>query len=115
MEKIKLMLRLYDQDVELFVKEQDAEIYKAAAECISKEMGNMVEQYRGIKSEHAVSMLTMLRFAVGYIRYSNMGLLGFIIWKLEKIFSIRYNSQILWLIRFFSISLHPNRKGCPLP
>lgn len=85
MEKIKIMLRLYDQDVELFVKEQDVEIYKAAAECISKEMENMVEQYRGTKSEHAVSMLAMLRFAVGYQRFINMGLFRLFIWRLRGV------------------------------
>ena len=85
MEKIKLVLRLYDQDVELFVKEQDVEIYKAAAECISKEMGNMVDQYRGTKTEYAIAMLAMLRFAVGYQRFINIGLFRLFIWRLRGV------------------------------
>ena len=42
MEKTKLKLRLYDEDVEVFVEERDKEIYEAAAASITKEMENMM-------------------------------------------------------------------------
>lgn len=83
MEKTKLKLRLYDEDVEVFVEERDKEIYEAAAASITKEMENMMAQFRGTKSEHAISMLTMLRFAIGYHRLNNMGQLQCIIRKLK--------------------------------
>ena len=74
MEKIRLKLRLYDEDVELYVEERDKEIYEAAAASITKEKGNMVAQFRGTKSEHTISMLAMLRFAIAYHRLNSMGL-----------------------------------------
>lgn len=45
----------------------------------------MVEQYRGTKTEHAISMLSMLRFAVGYLRFINMGLFRLFIWRLRGV------------------------------
>ena len=74
MEKIRLKIQLYDEIVELYVEERDKEVYETAAASVTKEMENMVAQYRGTKSEHAISLLTMFRFAVGYHRLCNMGL-----------------------------------------
>ena len=48
-----------------------------------QDMENMMAQFRGTKSEHAISMLTMLRFAIGYHRLNNMGQLQCIIRKLK--------------------------------
>ena len=64
MKKIDVTLQLYDEEFEATINEEEKERYMAAAEYVTEKYNAYVQAYSGKKSDHTISLMTMLDIAL---------------------------------------------------
>ena len=64
MKKVDVTLQLYDEELEATINEEEKERYIAAAEYITEKYNAYVQAYSGKKSDHTISLMTMLDIAL---------------------------------------------------
>jgi len=64
MKKIETTLHLYDEELELTIKEEEQERYIAAAEFVTQKYNAYAQAYQGKKSDHTIALMTLLDVAL---------------------------------------------------
>ena len=67
-EKLHIRLHVYNEDIEVTVKREDEEYYRAAAKLITDRYNAYAQAYKGRKSEHTISLMTLIDIALLYER-----------------------------------------------
>lgn len=58
MKKKETTLHLYDEELELTIKEEEQERYIAAAEFVTQKYNAYAQAYQGKKSDHTIALMT---------------------------------------------------------
>jgi cell division protein ZapA len=67
-EKLHIRLHVYDEEIEVTVKREDEEFYRAAAKLITDRYNAYANAYKGRKGEHTISLMTLIDIALLYER-----------------------------------------------
>jgi len=67
-EKLHIRLHVYNEDIEVTVNRQDEAFYRAAAKLITDRYNAYAQAYRNKKSEHTISLMTLIDIALLYER-----------------------------------------------
>ena len=67
-EKLHIRLHVYNEDIEVTVKRQDEQFYREAAKLITDRYNAYAQAYRNKKSEHTISLMTLIDIALLYER-----------------------------------------------
>ena len=67
-EKLHIRLHVYDEEIEVTVNREDEEFYRLAAKLITDRYNAYAQAYKGKKSEHTVSLMTLIDIALLYER-----------------------------------------------
>ena len=65
-DKLHVRLHVYDEEIEVVVKRDDEEYYRAAAKLISERYGAYAQVYKGRKSDHTIALMTLIDIALLY-------------------------------------------------
>ena len=65
-EKLHIRLHVYDEDIEVVINRDDEEYYRNAAKLITDRYNAYAQAYKGRKSEHTVSLMTLIDIALMY-------------------------------------------------
>lgn len=69
-EKLHIRLHVYDEEVQVTIKREDEELYRAAAKLITDRYNAYAQAYKGKKGEHTISLMTLIDVALLYERTS---------------------------------------------
>ena len=65
-DKLHIRLHVYDEEIEVTVKREDEEYYRSAAKLITDRYNAYAQAYKGRKSEHIISLMTLVDIALLY-------------------------------------------------
>ncbi|SFO51306.1 cell division protein ZapA [Prevotella sp. tf2-5] len=65
-DKLHIRLHVYDEEIEVTVKREDEEFYRAAAKLITDRYNAYAQAYKGRKNEHIISLMTLVDIALLY-------------------------------------------------
>ena len=65
-DKLHIRLHVYDEDIEVVINRDDEEYYRNAAKLITDRYNAYAQAYKGRKSEHTVSLMTLIDIALMY-------------------------------------------------
>lgn len=63
-QKTKIQLDVYDEVIEVNVAEGEEEKYRKAAKFVTERLNTYAEKHRGWKTQHTISLMTMLDIAL---------------------------------------------------
>jgi len=63
-QKNKIQLAVYDEVIEVNVGEDEEEMYQDAAKFVTERLNTYSERHRGWKTQHTISLMTMLDIAL---------------------------------------------------
>jgi Cell division protein ZapA. len=64
--KLHIRLHVYDEEIEVVIKREDEEFYRLAAKLITERYNAYAQAYKGRKSEHTISLMTLVDIALLY-------------------------------------------------
>lgn len=64
--KLHIRLHVYDEEIEVTVKREDEEFYRLAAKLITERYNAYAQAYKGRKTEHTISLMTLIDIALLY-------------------------------------------------
>lgn len=67
-EKLHISLNVYDEKIEINVKREDEELYRAAAKLITSRYNAYAQAYKGRKSDHTIGLMSLIDIALMYQR-----------------------------------------------
>lgn len=67
-EKLHIRLHVYNEDIEVTVNREDEVYYRAAAKLITDRYNAYAQAYKGRKTEHTISLMTLIDIALLYER-----------------------------------------------
>ena len=67
-EKLHIRLHVYDEEIEVTVNREDEEFYRLAAKLITDRYNAYAQAYKGRKTEHTISLMTLIDIALLYQR-----------------------------------------------
>ena len=67
MKKIDITLHLYDEELEVTIKENEKERYMAAADLVTQKYNAYSQAYLGKKSDHTIALMALLDIALNAI------------------------------------------------
>ena len=65
-DRLHITLHVYDEEIEVVVKRDEEEYYRAAAKLITERYGAYAQVYRGRKSDHTIALMTLIEIALRY-------------------------------------------------
>ncbi|MBQ8064980.1 MAG: cell division protein ZapA [Prevotella sp.] len=65
-DRLHIRLHVYDEEIEVVVNREDEEYYRLAAKLITKRYNAYAQAYKGRKSDHTVSLMTLIDIALMY-------------------------------------------------
>ena len=65
-DKLHIRLHVYDEEIEVVVKRDDEEYYRAAAKLITERYNAYSQAYKGRKSDHTIALMTLVDVALMY-------------------------------------------------
>ena len=65
-ERLHIRLHVYDEEIEVTVKREDEEFYRLAAKLITDRYNAYAQAYKGRKTEHTISLMTLIDIALLY-------------------------------------------------
>ena len=65
-DKLHIRLHVYDEDIDVVINRDDEEYYRSAAKLITDRYNAYAQAYKGRKSEHTVSLMTLIDIALMY-------------------------------------------------
>ena len=65
-EKLHIRLHVYNEDIEVTVKREDEVFYRNAAKLITDRYNAYAQAYKGRKTEHTISLMTLIDIALLY-------------------------------------------------
>ncbi len=66
--KLNIRLHVYDEEIEVKINREDEEYYRNAAKLITDRYNAYAQAYKGRKSEHVISLMTLIDVALMYER-----------------------------------------------
>lgn len=67
-DKLNITLHVYDEEIKVGVKREEEALYRAAAKLITERYNAYAQAYNGRKSEHIISLMTLIDVAILYER-----------------------------------------------
>ena len=64
--KLNIRLHVYDEEIEVTVNRADEEFYRNAAKLITDRYNAYAQAYKGRKTEHIISLMTLVDIALLY-------------------------------------------------
>ena len=64
--KLHIRLHVYDEEIEVIINREDEEFYRKAAKLITERYNAYAQAYKGRKSEHTLSLMTLVDIALLY-------------------------------------------------
>jgi cell division protein ZapA len=64
--KLHIRLHVYDEEIEVGINRDDEEFYRLAAKLITDRYNAYAQAYKGRKSEHTISLMTLVDIALLY-------------------------------------------------
>ncbi len=64
--KLHIRLHVYDEEIEVKINREDEEYYRSAAKLITERYNLYAQAYKGRKSEHTISLMTLVDIALLY-------------------------------------------------
>ena len=64
--KLHIRRHVYDEEIEVTVNREDEEYYRSAAKLITDRYNAYAQAYKGRKSEHVISLMTLVDIALLY-------------------------------------------------
>ena len=64
--KLHIRLHVYDEEIEVGINREDEEFYRLAAKLITDRYNAYAQAYKGRKSEHTISLMTLVDIALLY-------------------------------------------------
>ncbi|MBQ7512369.1 MAG: cell division protein ZapA [Prevotella sp.] len=64
--RLHIRLHVYDEEIEVVVNRDDEEFYRRAAKLITDRYNAYSQAYKGRKSEHTISLMTLIDIALMY-------------------------------------------------
>ena len=64
--KLHIRLHVYDEEIEVTVNREDEVYYRSAAKLITDRYNAYAQAYKGRKSEHVISLMTLVDIALLY-------------------------------------------------
>ena len=64
--QLHIRLHVYDEDIPVIINREDEAYYRAAAKLITDRYNQYAQIYKGRKSEHTVSLMTLIDVALLY-------------------------------------------------
>ena len=65
-DRLHIRLHVYDEDIDVVINRDDEEYYRSAAKLITDRYNAYAQAYKGRKSEHTVSLMTLIDIALMY-------------------------------------------------
>ena len=65
-DKLHIRLHVYDAEIEVVVKRDEEEYYRAAAKLITERYNAYAQAYKGRKSDHTIALMTLIDVALMY-------------------------------------------------
>ena len=65
-DRLHIRLHVYDEDIDVVVNREDEEFYRSAAKLITERYNAYAKVYKGRKSDHVVSLMTLIDIALMY-------------------------------------------------
>ena len=65
-DRLRITLHVYDEEIEVVVKREEEEYYRAAAKLITERYNAYSQAYKGRKSDHVISLMTLVDIALMY-------------------------------------------------
>ena len=63
---LHIRLHVYDEEIQVKVKREDEEFYRSAAKLVTDKYNAYAQAYKGRKSEHVISLMTLVDIALLY-------------------------------------------------
>ena len=63
-QKTKIQLEVYDEVIEVYVVKDEEEKYRKAANFVTERLNTYAKRFKGERSQHYVSLITMLDIAI---------------------------------------------------
>ena len=65
-DRLHIRLHVYDEEIEVVVKREEEEFYRAAAKLITERYNAYAQAYKGRKSDHTIALMTLVDIALMY-------------------------------------------------
>ena len=63
-DRLHIRLHVYDEEIEVVIKRDDEEYYRAAAKLITERYNAYAQAYKGRKSDHIIALMTLIDIAL---------------------------------------------------
>ena len=64
--RLNIRLHVYDEEIEVKINREDEEFYRNAAKLITERYNAYAQAYKGRKTEHTISLMTLVDIALLY-------------------------------------------------
>ena len=65
-DRLHIRLHVYDEEIEVVVKREEEEFYRAAAKLITERYNAYAQAYKGRKSGHTIALMSLIDIALLY-------------------------------------------------
>ena len=65
-DRLRITLHVYDEEIEVVVKREEEEYYRAASKLITERYNAYAQAYKGRKSDHIIALMTLIDVALLY-------------------------------------------------
>ena len=65
-DRLHITLHVYDEEIEIVVKRDEEEYYRAAAKLITERYNAYSQAYKGRKSDHTIALMTLIDVTLLY-------------------------------------------------
>jgi cell division protein ZapA len=65
-DRLHIKLHVYDEEIEVVINREDEEFYRNAAKLITDRYNAYAQAYKGRKTEHIISLMTLVDIALLY-------------------------------------------------
>ena len=65
-DRLHITLHVYDEEIEVVVKRDEEEYYRAAAKLITERYNAYSQAYKGRKSDHTIALMSLIDIALLY-------------------------------------------------
>ena len=70
-EKLHIRLHVYDEEIDVTINREDEQFYRDAAKLITDRYNLYAQRYKGKKTEHIISLMTLIDIGLLYERVKN--------------------------------------------
>ena len=65
-DRLHIRLHVYDEEIEVVVKREEEEFYRAAAKLSTERYNAYAQAYKGRKSDHTIALMSLIDIALLY-------------------------------------------------